>query len=435
MRDELAWAVQRGIALVGDYSYGAPSIGYVALGLRFICGRYCSFGPNVRVMLASEHRHDWATTYPFPAFAEDWPAAAGLSGHLAGKGDVVVGNDVWVGEGAMLTSGVRVGDGAVVASRSVVVKDVPPYAIVGGNPARLIRYRFDEAVIADLLRLRWWDWPRERVEANMPLLLSGDIGLFIDANTARPAPDQQGIDPRLQAAQKALHEIRQNELAATPLVAMGAWVATGEAPPAERLRAQGFTTAPREPGEAAVRRTYQLGVARRAFVERWGFSIPCAEAVAALRTLGPLVEIGCGAGYWSALLRNAGHDVVATDREAHGSGGCGEAQQMGAVEAVERFPDRDVFCSWPTAGEPWALGAAWRLAPGRAFALIGDGPGGMTGTRGFYRYLATRFDKLAEIDLPNFPQHTDRLTIWRKRVQSPSHSHWIDASGKQTALT
>jgi acetyltransferase-like isoleucine patch superfamily enzyme len=423
MRDELAWAVQRGTAEIGDYSYGAPAIRYVALGLRFVCGKYCSFGPDVQVMLASNHRHDWVSTYPFPAFADEWPSAAGLSGHVAGRGDVVVGNDVWVGAGAMLGSGVTVGDGAVIAARSVVVKDVPPYAIVGGNPARVIRYRFDEATVADLMRLRWWDWAHERVEANIPLLLSGDIGAFIEANTPRPPPPPSpDADPRVQAALATLHRTREDALASSPLVAMPVWVARGEAPPAERLRAKGFTAAPAEAGKAAAERAYHAGLARRPFVARWGFSIPCAEAVAALRALGPLLEIGCGTGYWTALLRNAGHDTIATDAEPLGGEVYGlsvgrhcEALEASAVEAVARFPDRDVFCSWPTQGASWALGAAWRLQPGRAFALVGDGPDGVIGSRGLYRYLATRFDKIAEAELPQFPGVRDRLTIHRKR--------------------
>jgi acetyltransferase-like isoleucine patch superfamily enzyme len=400
MRDELAKAVKRGAAVIGDYSYGAPSLWYIGLGLRFICGKYCSFGPDVTVMLASNHRHDWATTYPFPGFLGEWPAAAGMTGHVAGKGDVVVGNDVWVGFGAMLGSGVHVGDGAVIAARSVVVKDVPPYAIVGGNPARVIRYRFDEPTIGALLRLRWWDWPRERVEANLPLLLSPDISTFIDANTPREPPAEPGADPRLAAARRALFRASEDVLANTPLVAMAAWVAKGEAPPAATLRAEGFTAQPAEPGEAAARRAARLAQARQAFVARWGFAIPCAEAIAALRELAPIVEIG--AGGWAAMLRNAGHEVAAASGAAS------------AAHAVSALPDHDVLCVWPPSGESAALGAAWRLAPGRCFALIGDGPGGRNGSRGLYRYLGTRFETVAEVALPQFPNQRDRLTIHRK---------------------
>lgn len=179
-RDLLKKYVDAGLAEIGEHTYGEPVIRYAQLGHRFICGRYCSFGPGVQIMLGGGHRHDWVTTYPFPAFAERWPEAAGVTGHHTGKGDVTVGNDVWVGLSAYISSGVTVGDGAVIAARSVVTKDVPPYAIVGGNPAKLIRLRFDEPTICDLLQLRWWDWPQERVSANIRLLLSGDAQALIE---------------------------------------------------------------------------------------------------------------------------------------------------------------------------------------------------------------------------------------------------------------
>jgi hypothetical protein len=194
-----------------------------------------------------------------------------------------------------------------------------------------------------------------------------------------------------------VRQAREAALAATPLVAMTAWVAKGEAPPAEQLRRWGLAATLREETTAAAERAGKLSFARRAFIERWGLSIPCAEAVAALRTLGPL-EIGAGASAWGELLRNAGHDVVAL----------GDA----AAPAPTSAPGRDVLCAWPTADDAWALGAAWRLAPGQAFALLGDG---LAGSRGLRRYLATRFDKVAEVELPQFPNVHDRLVVYRKR--------------------
>lgn len=183
-RDLLKRYVEAGLAEIGEHTYGEPVIRYAQLGHRFICGRYCSFGPGIQIMLGGEHRHDWVTTYPFPAFAEAWPEAAGLTGHHRGRGNVTVGNDVWVGMSAYIGSGISIGDGAVIAARSVVTKDVPPYAIVGGNPAQLIRYRFAPDVIDRLLEIRWWDWPEERVRTHVPLLLSGDVAAFIQAAMA-----------------------------------------------------------------------------------------------------------------------------------------------------------------------------------------------------------------------------------------------------------
>jgi virginiamycin A acetyltransferase len=96
------------------------------------------------------------------------------------KGDTRVGNDVWIGYGSTVMPGVTIGDGAIVGSCSVVTKDVPPYAIVGGNPAKVIRYRFDEVTIARLLELRWWDWPIERITARLADLCSEDVSALLE---------------------------------------------------------------------------------------------------------------------------------------------------------------------------------------------------------------------------------------------------------------
>ncbi|WP_293676296.1 CatB-related O-acetyltransferase [uncultured Phenylobacterium sp.] len=178
MREALKAQIEAGLAEVGAHSYGAPVIRYPRRGLRFVCGRYCSFGGEVQVFLGGNHRHDWVTTYPFPAF--NWPNAAGIGGYHVGRGNVVVGNDVWIGWRACLSSGVTVGDGAVIATLAQVTKDVPPYAIVGGNPARITSYRFDEETIAALTAIRWWDWPEAKVNEAVPMLMSGDIQAFIE---------------------------------------------------------------------------------------------------------------------------------------------------------------------------------------------------------------------------------------------------------------
>ncbi len=162
---------------IGAHSYGQPLV-YAHGPEKLHIGRYCSIGESVTIVLAN-HRPDFVTTYPFAQHRASWPGAPWQARDHAGKGDVVIGNDVWVGHGALITSGVRIGDGAVVAGQAVVTGDVPPYAIVGGNPARLLRYRFDEARIETLLSLRWWDWPDERVEFLTPRLLSNDIDAFI----------------------------------------------------------------------------------------------------------------------------------------------------------------------------------------------------------------------------------------------------------------
>ena len=158
---------------VGDHTYGLPQV-YFNGPERLHIGRYCSIGETVTVVLTG-HRPELLTTYPFALYRNYWPGGpAGLADH-AGRGDVVIGSDVWIGHGALIMPGTRIGDGAVIAGQAVVTKDVEPYAVVGGNPARVIRHRFDKKTIALLLELGWWDWPDERVEFCIPHLLSDDI--------------------------------------------------------------------------------------------------------------------------------------------------------------------------------------------------------------------------------------------------------------------
>ena len=134
--------------------------------------------PRHESKLGGEHRTDWVTTYPF---SEIDPRFAHIKGHPRTKGDINIGNDVWIGRDAFILSGVTIGDGAVVAARAVVTRNVPAYGVVAGNPATLLRYRFDPEVIERLLRTAWWTWPAERVEAAIPSLLSTDVSAFLDA--------------------------------------------------------------------------------------------------------------------------------------------------------------------------------------------------------------------------------------------------------------
>ena len=123
------------------------------------------------------HRTDWVTTYPF---SDVFEKAKGFTGHPVSKGDVVIGHDVWIATDVIVLSGAQVGNGAVLATRSIITSDVPPYAIVAGNPARIVRYRFDDKTIAALLDIEWWHWPINEIEAAWHLLLSSDICEFIE---------------------------------------------------------------------------------------------------------------------------------------------------------------------------------------------------------------------------------------------------------------
>lgn len=166
-----------GLAEYGKGSYGMPEVISFGEGAHLRVGKYCSIADNVKILLGGEHRVDWVTTYPFSFL---WPKVAGhIPGHPKTKGDVIIGNDVWIGMGAFILSGVTIGDGAVVGANALVTKNVPPYAIVGGNPAKIIKYRFDEYTIQKLLKIAWWNWSEKKISAAMPLLLSDDIDMFI----------------------------------------------------------------------------------------------------------------------------------------------------------------------------------------------------------------------------------------------------------------
>jgi len=199
---------------------------------------------------------------------------------------------------------------------------------------------------------------------------------------------------------------------------MARWVETGAPPPAEALRAQGLSGLDAGDGPQAA----SLREVRKAFRRAWGFSIPCAEAVAALKALDhPLLEIGAGSGYWTALLRAAGLDVIATDVASEGEGPDGSGlgrhapvEALGGPQAVRAYPERDVFCSWPTEGAAWALEAVREIGVGRAFALVGDPPGGVVGTPELHAFLADHFSVEAVVRLPQFPRVDDALTIHRR---------------------
>jgi acetyltransferase-like isoleucine patch superfamily enzyme len=160
---------------VGAYTYGRPKVRFPESGVRLRIGRYGSIADGVEIMLGGNHRLDWATTYPFPALPRLWPEAAGIGGSDTSRGDVIIGHDVWLGSQCMVMSGVTIGHGAVVAARAVVTRDVPAYAIVAGNPARVIRMRFEDAQITALLATRWWELARDEVAGLLPLLMSGQV--------------------------------------------------------------------------------------------------------------------------------------------------------------------------------------------------------------------------------------------------------------------
>lgn len=162
---------------IGSGSYGLPIVHDWQEGTTLKIGSYTSIAENVEIFLGGHHRSDWITTYPFPAMIEE---ARHVSDYAVSRGDVVVGSDVWLCTNSIILSGVTVGHGAVVAAGAVVSRDVAPYSIVAGNPARHIRWRFEPEVCVALLQAAWWGWPEEEVRNIAPLLCSDRLDDFME---------------------------------------------------------------------------------------------------------------------------------------------------------------------------------------------------------------------------------------------------------------
>lgn len=146
---------------------------------RLVIGKFCSIACGAKFLFnAANHSLCSLSSYPFPIFFEEWglePDPVSIARAWDNHGDILVGNDVWIGFEAVILAGVSIGDGAIIGSRAVVTKDVPPYTIVGGVPAKPIRRRFDNEIISKLLALRWWDWPEEKIRRNLKAIQAGNI--------------------------------------------------------------------------------------------------------------------------------------------------------------------------------------------------------------------------------------------------------------------
>ena len=144
---------------------------------RLIIGKFCSIACGAKFLFNSaNHTMASLSTYPFPLFFEEWELEKkNVTEAWDNKGDIIIGNDVWIGYEAVILAGVTIGDGAIIGTRAVVTKDVPPYTIVGGVPAKSIKKRFSEETISALLEIQWWNWSEERIERNIGAIQSGNI--------------------------------------------------------------------------------------------------------------------------------------------------------------------------------------------------------------------------------------------------------------------
>ena len=144
---------------------------------KLVIGKFCSIACGAKFLFNSaNHTMASLSTYPFPLFFDEWKLEKkNVMEAWDNKGDIIVGNDVWIGYEAVILAGVTIGDGAIIGTRAVVTKDVPPYTVVGGVPAKPIRKRFNDATITELLKLKWWDWSEEKISQNITAIQSGNI--------------------------------------------------------------------------------------------------------------------------------------------------------------------------------------------------------------------------------------------------------------------
>lgn len=159
---------------VGKYTYGAENITvrYPDANSNIIIGSYCSIAQRITIFQKAEHRFDWMTTFPFGHVSKDVFRKCNGIGIPLSKGDIVIGNDVWIGEGVTIMSGSKIGDGAVISANSHVMGRVKPYSVVGGNPAQFYCFRFNEDVVKKLLEIKWWNWSEEKIDEYSNILCS-----------------------------------------------------------------------------------------------------------------------------------------------------------------------------------------------------------------------------------------------------------------------
>lgn len=173
--------------IVGDYTYfddrrNGPEkfeeynvlYNYDFTKVKLVFGKFCAIAAETRFIMTGDHKLDAISTYPFPIFQNGWEEAYSIA-DLPTKGDIIVGNDVWFGYNSLIKGGVTIGDGAIIATSAVVVKDVPAYSIVAGNPAKVVKMRFDDVTIDRLLQISWWNWDIAKINENLKIISQLDV--------------------------------------------------------------------------------------------------------------------------------------------------------------------------------------------------------------------------------------------------------------------
>ena len=155
----------------GKYTYsdGNPKVFYRNNDAKLVVGKFCSIASGVNIYLGGNHRTDWVTTYPFGHINQDKFTDFNGVGHPSTKGNIIIGNDVYIGQNATIMSGVTIGDGAIIGSHSLVTKNVEPYTIIGGVPAKKIRMRFNDEIISALIRYKWWNYSENKIMEKISL--------------------------------------------------------------------------------------------------------------------------------------------------------------------------------------------------------------------------------------------------------------------------
>lgn len=183
LKDNLKNEISQNLAVIGKWSYGNPKIYRWNWKNKIYIGNFCSLGPEIKIIIGGNHRTDWVSTSQLPAdtfnFDDTFLNAQKIKNYNYSKGDLHIENDVWIGAFSIIFSGVRLGNGSVVAAGSVVTKDIEPYTIVGGNPAKLIKKRFTSKQINFLNSSKWWDLDDKKIDLLSKYLLSEKVDLFI----------------------------------------------------------------------------------------------------------------------------------------------------------------------------------------------------------------------------------------------------------------